>query len=132
MPFAGREVRVPETQGPEEDGDQVLDPRVQGIGGGMYRWYMRWCSVEEDADQNVDHDEDSGGAEQGLKEVRHQLTSGSPPCTSCPGTHSAHTQVCTVELSSIECSQPKIMPNACPTSARADVRAGQGVIAGGT
>jgi len=75
MPLAGREVRVPETQGPEEDRDQVLDPRVQRICGGRYRRYMRWCSVEEDADQNVEHDEDSGGAEQGLKEVRHQLTS---------------------------------------------------------
>lgn len=87
MPLAGREVRVPETQRPEEDGDQVLDPRVERRCVGRYRRHMRCCSVGEDSNQNVDHDKDSGGAEQSLQKVRHQLTSahgGTTPLYNVP------------------------------------------------
>jgi len=65
-PSGNREGRSPEAQGPEEDRDEVLNPAMQRVQTERRRRQMGGCGVDEDTDQDVNHNEQALGAEEGL------------------------------------------------------------------
>jgi hypothetical protein len=69
LPFAGGECGRPETERPEDDGDEVLNPTVQRGQVGPERRHVGSRSVHEYADDDVDHDEKASPAEKGLDEA---------------------------------------------------------------
>jgi hypothetical protein len=82
-PFTQCQERVPKAEGPEEDRDEVLNPAMERRKTGSSRRNMGGCCVVEDADQNVNHDDETGPGE---KET--YICSNSPMCgtprSKCP------------------------------------------------
>lgn len=60
---------MPKTQRPEKNRDYVLNPAMERRKVASSRRQMRRGGVEEDTDQDVNHDEEAGRAEESAQEL---------------------------------------------------------------